>query len=156
MIFVASGAGFFSLCGQCAMYFSDYSLIDLHSSVECLGPCTKHFCHWSNNFSGSLHDFLDLISTALPGVVWQVGFSSLTFPTMNSTVRFCPRGGFRRRSSFVGFLRNLRVLKYLSCLFVGSPPKVPALYIGLLCQAVRNDVEDDLVQFFGGHLLGGY
>ena len=41
-IFIASAAGFFSLCGRCAAYFLEYYLSTLHSYVEFPVPCTKY------------------------------------------------------------------------------------------------------------------
>ena len=89
--------------------------------------------------------FLTLVSTALLGVGWRGGYSSLLFPTMNGTICFCPCGGFRRCFSFVDLIRNLNAFTYLACLLVGPPLKVPTLLAGLILPAVRNGMEEDLL-----------
>ena len=99
--------------------------------------------------------FLELASTALPGVGWIGIFSSLTFPATVGTFGICSSGGFRRCYSFVYLLCNLHVFEHLICFLVGLPFKVPALYIVLLFPYVRNSMEDDLVYLFVGNLLGG-
>ena len=99
--------------------------------------------------------FLVLAGAAIFVGFWRGGFSSLAFPDMNGTVGFCPGDGFRSCSSFIYLLLNLHALEHLSCFPVGLTLKVPALYIGLLCPAVRNGAEENLIYFFGEHLLGG-
>ena len=85
------------------------------------------FCDRLADLSDGLHEFLVLASMALLGVGWQGGLSSLTFPAMTVTVDIFPNDGFRRFYSFVVLLRNLHALKYLTCLLVGFPLKVPSL-----------------------------
>ena len=41
-IFLSPEWDSFYFCGHCTTYFSDYSLSNLQSSVECLGTCTNH------------------------------------------------------------------------------------------------------------------
>ena len=98
--------------------------------------------------------FLLLESVEVLGYVWRGGFSSLTSPSMTSTVCFCPGGDFRSCCSSVDFICNLHKFKHSACKLVLLPLKLPALYIILLYPGVRNSVKESLVQFFGVHILG--
>ena len=116
-----------SFCGCCMAYFFDYYLSNIHSSIECLGPLTKHVFHCSADCLDSLHDFFALARMALLRVGWQGGLSSFKFPAMNGTVRFFPGGGLRRCLSFVYLLQNLFALKHVAYILCRTPLKVPAL-----------------------------
>ena len=48
---------YFYLLGRCMAYLSEYSLINLRSSVECLGPFTKHVFHCLDDRLYVLHNF---------------------------------------------------------------------------------------------------
>ena len=60
-----------------------------------------------------------LAGTALLGVGWRVGFSSLIFPVVTGTVGFCPVGVFIIVATFVKFLRNFHAFEYFLCFLVG-------------------------------------
>ena len=69
-------------------------------------------------------------------------------------VGLCPVGIFRSFTTFVDLLRNFHVFKHPTFILVGPYLETPAMYIGLLCPRVGDGVEEDIVQFFSGHLLG--
>ena len=66
-----------SLRGRCKAYLLDYSFSNLHSSVECLGKCNKHFFTGRPIARMAFIMFLALASTALLGVDRIGGLSSL-------------------------------------------------------------------------------
>ena len=78
-------------CGFYATYFLEYFLSILHSSEDCMGPCSKH------SFSAPVVFFLERLnfclassSTDLLGVGIRGGFYSLSFHDMTVMVAICP------------------------------------------------------------------
>ena len=85
--------------------------------------------------------FLALASAAILGVGRWVVSDPLSFPAMTGTVGICPVSGcFRRCYYFVDLPRHIHTLKYITCILVVIPPKVPYLYIGLILPDIRNGV----------------
>ena len=74
--------------------------------------------------------FLALASTALLGVGWWGGSSSLLLPAKTFTSGFCPLSIFGRCPSFVDCLRDFHALEHLVWLLVGPPFKILPLYVG--------------------------
>ena len=109
--------------------------------------------HWLANHSDGLHICLALAGAALLRVDLGGGFYSLTFSAMTGMVNFCPVGVFRSVTTFVDLLRNFHAFKHSACILVGPFLKIPPLWIGLLFPRVGCGVEEDIVQFFWGHIL---
>ena len=98
---------------------------------------------------------LALASADLLGVSRRGGFSSLSSPAMACTVGRCHNWCFRRCSPFLDFSRDFYSFKPIAGNVVALHLKISALQISLFFPAVWDDMKENLIEFFGGHLFGG-
>ena len=97
---------------------------------------------------------LVISGAALLRVCRRGGLYSLTFYAKTEMVGIFPNGCFRRCYPFIYFICNLHAFKHVVCCLVGTPLKLPALYIGLILPAVGESMEENFVELFGAHRFG--
>ena len=140
-----SGRDYF-WCGLWATYFSGHSLSNLHSSVECPGPCNKHVF-----FTGSIIARRDcnfcpvLYRAAIIGVGGRGGFSSLFFPNMTVTVGICPNIFFRGWFSFVHLFNNFHFLEHGASFPEMVHFEIPSLKVRLILSSVGHRLKKDFI-----------
>ena len=142
---------------QSDSYFSKQTVITLHSSEVCPGPCSRHVfvapvypsLRWLAFFC------LKIASASLLEVGRRGRLSSLTFPHMISTVGIYPIGFFRRCSPFVDFFRYFHLLENITSFPVCLYLKVPSLWIVFLLSCYGDCMQKNLVEIFRRHILGG-
>ena len=102
-----------------------------------------------------LHFFLALAIAALLWVGRQGGFSFILFPYVTVNIGFCPSGCFRRCHPFVYLFKDFYELEHCTSFPLGIYLKILSLKVGLICPCIRNCIEDNLIDIFHLHFIGG-